>query len=75
MDETTQPGFVFHWADGNPLTGADVARIGERLRELEPNFAARDRQDWYAALMERWTGIAGHAGGGSGSIVDPPATR
>ncbi|HUR03401.1 MAG TPA: hypothetical protein VM347_12740 [Nonomuraea sp.] len=63
--------FAFQWRD-NELSATDVARIGARLRELESNFAARGRQDWYAGLMERWEGIARQAANGPGSIIDPP---
>ncbi|MBT2225225.1 hypothetical protein [Nonomuraea sp. NEAU-A123] len=63
--------FAFKWRD-NELSASDVARIEARLRELEPHFAARGRQDWYAGLMQRWEGIARHAANGPGSIIDPP---
>lgn len=63
--------YAFQWRD-NKLSATDVARIGARLRELESNFAARGRQDWYAGLMERWEEIARHAANGPGSIIDPP---
>ena len=66
--------FAFEWRD-NKLSATDVARIGVRLRELESNFAARGRQDWYAGLMERWEGIARRAANGPGSIIDPPPAR
>ncbi|MET8388607.1 hypothetical protein ABZV14_37045 [Streptosporangium canum] len=61
------------WAYSPPkVQPPGTLQFKARLRELEQNFAARGRQDWYAALMKRWEGIAEHAANGSGAIIDPP---
>jgi hypothetical protein len=51
------------WRDSNPLTPADVAELKQRLVELAPMFAERDRRDWHVAAMTRLVQLGEHAGG------------
>ena len=56
---------VFEWKD-NPLTPADVQFLREKLAEVEDDFTALGRHDWWEFASARLDAIAAHATGSQG---------
>jgi 8-oxo-dGTP pyrophosphatase MutT (NUDIX family) len=47
----------------NPMTAADMGRVGQRLRALRPEFDRLGRGNWLDASLQRLADMAEHAAG------------